>query len=75
MDLATKATKHAGGLYRKTFRAVRRIESEAEHLHAVEHVGESAETPLIAILGVFLFLVPIFAVMLGLALVAYYLVG
>ena len=31
---------------------LRAIEREAHHLHAVERVGESAETPLIAILGV-----------------------
>jgi nitrogen fixation/metabolism regulation signal transduction histidine kinase len=77
MGVATKATKHAGGLYRKTFdavlRPVRKIESEAAHLHKVEQVGESAETPFIAIMGVVLFLVPIFALMLGLALAAYYL--
>jgi hypothetical protein len=30
---------------------LRMIEREAQHLHAVERAGESAETPLIAILG------------------------
>ncbi len=79
MGVATKATKHAGGLYRKTFdavlRPVRRIESEAAHLHEVEQIGESGETPFVAMLGVFLFLVPIFALMLGLAFAAYYLVA
>ena len=54
---------------------MRKIESEAHHLHEVEQVGEGGETPFVAILGVFLFLVPIFAVMLGLAFGAYYLVG
>jgi len=79
MGVATKATKHAGGLYRKTFdavlRPVRRIESEAAHLHEVEQIGESGETPFIAILGVVLFVAPIFALMLGLAFAAYYLAG
>ena len=46
------------------------VEAEAHHLHEVEERGESGETPFIAILGVFLFLLPIFAVMLGLAIAA-----
>jgi nitrogen fixation/metabolism regulation signal transduction histidine kinase len=79
MGVPTRATRHAGGLYRKTFDTVltpvRKIESEAHHLHEVEQVGVGGETPFVAILGVFLFLVPIFAVMLGLAFAAYYLVG
>jgi hypothetical protein len=74
---ATRATKHAGGLYRRTFTAVRgrvrKIESEAGHLRDVEQAGEAPETPFIAMLGVFLFLLPIFVVMLGLAFAAYYL--
>jgi len=56
-------------------RPVRNIESEARHLHEVGQVGEGGVTPFVAILGVFLFLVPIFALMLGLAFAAYYLVG
>ena len=75
--MAARATKHAGGLYRKTFdavlRPVRKIESEAEHLREIEEVGESGETPFIAIVGVVLFLLPIFALMLGLAFGAYFL--
>ena len=43
MGVPTRATRHAGGLYRKTFdtvlRPVRKIESEAHHLHEVEQVG------------------------------------
>lgn len=78
MGAANGAMKHAGGLYRKTFgalsRPVQKLEDEAHHLHEVEQVGESPETPLIAFLGVFLFLAPIFVVMLGLAFAAYYLV-
>jgi hypothetical protein len=79
MGVPARATKHAGGLYRRTsdavLRPVRRIEAEAHHLLEIEEVGESGETPLIAILGVILFLLPIFALMLGLAFAAYYLVG
>lgn len=48
----------------------RALHSDARHLHQVEVAGESPETPLIAILEVALFLLPIAAVMLGVALVA-----
>jgi nitrogen fixation/metabolism regulation signal transduction histidine kinase len=72
--------KHAGGLYRKTFdavvrRPVQKIEAEAEHLVEVERIGDSPETPFIAILGVVLFLLPILTIMLGLAFAAYFLSG
>lgn len=66
-----------GALYRRMFSVlglpVRAIEAEAVHLHEIEQAGESGETPFIAILGIVLFLVPIFLVMLGLAFGAYYL--
>ena len=79
MGIATRSAKHAGGLYRKTFgavlRPIRKIEYEAHHLREVETLGEAGETHFVAILGVFLFLVPIFLVMLGLAFGAYYLVS
>ena len=79
MSTAAEAAKHAGGLYRKAFgvvlRPVRKIEAEAQHLRELEETGESPETPFIAILGVVLFLAPIFALMLGLAFAAYYLSG
>jgi hypothetical protein len=52
---------------------VRAIEAEAEHLLEVEREGESAATPLIAILGIILFLTPIVLAILGLAFAAYYL--
>ena len=52
---------------------IRRAKAEAHHLHEVEQEGESGETPFIATLGVFLFLVPIFLVIVGLAFAAYYL--
>jgi hypothetical protein len=71
--------RHAGGLYRKAVRrgtkAIEKVEGEAHHLHEVEQAGESAATPLIAFGGLILFLLPIFLVMLGLALLAYYVVA
>jgi hypothetical protein len=77
VEPATRATRHAGGLYRATFNAVskpfRKMEDEVHHLEEVERAGESPETPLIAFLGIILFLLPIFAVMLGLFFAAYYL--
>jgi hypothetical protein len=79
VSTATRATRHAGGLYRKTFNAVskpfRKVEQEVHHLENVERTGESGETPLIAFLGVILFVLPIFLLMLGLALLAAHLAG
>jgi len=70
------AARHAGSLYRKTFawlrRPVRKIEAEADHLREIERAGDSGETPFIAMLGVALFLTPIFLVIVGLAFAAYY---
>jgi hypothetical protein len=54
---------------------VRELEAEAEHLLEVEREGKSEATPLIAILGVVLFLAPIVLLILGLAFAAYYLAG
>jgi hypothetical protein len=69
--------RHAGARYRRSLRRVARpvekVEAEAEHLHEVERRGEADVTPLIAFGGLFLFLLPIFLVMLGLAFAAYYL--
>lgn len=69
--------RHAGGLYRRALRRgerpVEKLESEAHHLHEIEQRGESGATPFIAIGGLILFLLPIFLVLLGLALAAYYL--
>ena len=77
MAASKDAARHAGTLYRRSFgslrRPVRAIEAEAKHLHEVEREGESAATPLIAILGIILFLTPIVLVILGLAFAAYYL--
>jgi hypothetical protein len=76
---ATSPTRHAASLYRRLFAAALRpahsVEAEAQHLHDVERTGASGETPYIAMLGLLLFLVPIFAAMLGLALLAAWLVG
>jgi hypothetical protein len=76
---ATAGVRHAGSLYGRTYRwlrkPVRKAEAEAEHLHEIEQVGESPETPLVAFLGVFLFLLPIFLIMLGLALLAGHIAG
>lgn len=58
---------------RAALRSIRGAGAEAGHLHAVEQAGEAWETPFIAILGLFLFFLPIFLVMLGLAFAAYYL--
>jgi hypothetical protein len=52
---------------------VQAIERKAHHLHEVERLGESAETPLIAILGLVLFFACAFAIMTGLSFAAYYL--
>jgi hypothetical protein len=77
MGPGAKATQYAGRLYKRLFNAVRipvqKVEEEVHHLHEIEHEGESAETPAIAFLGLILFLLPLFLVMLGLAFAAYYL--
>ena len=77
MATGNEATKQAGALYRKTFsflrHPVRKAEDEAGHLHDVEVAGESAETPIIAIGGLILFLIPIFLLIVGLSFAAYYL--
>jgi hypothetical protein len=58
---------------RRLGRPVRAIEREAQHLHEVEHVGESEWTPWLANLGLVLFFAPVIAVMTALAFAAYYL--
>jgi hypothetical protein len=71
--------RHAGGLYRSCFRwagrSARHVEAEARHLQEIERAGEAGETPYIAILGVFLFLLPIFLFISGAAFIAYYVVA
>jgi hypothetical protein len=72
MGHLTSGVRHAGSLYRKTFlwifRPIRKVEDEVHHLHEVEQLGEAGETPFIAILGVLLFLLPIAALMMVVAL-------
>jgi hypothetical protein len=52
-----------------------RVSRPAHHLHEVEQAGEVPETPFIALLGVVLFVLPVFLVIVGLAFAAYYLAG
>jgi hypothetical protein len=77
MGAGGDALRHAGEIYRKVIphlrHPVREIEAEVEHLHQLEHEGASEATPLVAILGIVLFLLPIVLVILGLAFAAYYL--
>jgi hypothetical protein len=78
VGLARDAARHAGGIYRKVLpwgvrHPVREIEAEVGHLQEIEHEGTSAATPLVAILGVVLFLLPIVLLILGLAFAAFYL--
>jgi Xaa-Pro aminopeptidase len=79
MATGRDAARHAGTLHRKTLawlrHPVREVEAEAEHLLEIEREGKRAETPVIAILGVILFLLPIVTLILGLAFAAYYLAG
>ena len=73
------ATQRAAGHYRSVLgflrHPVRKVEDEAHHLREVEEAGESAETPLIVFLGVILFLLPIFVVLLVIVMGAYELAG
>jgi hypothetical protein len=77
MSTAGRAAAHALGLYGRTLHAALRLigsaEAEARHLHAVEQEGDAAATPFIAILGLFLFFLPLFLVIVGLAFAASYL--
>jgi hypothetical protein len=71
--------RHAKKLYRRTIRGalkpIRKVEAETHHLHEEERAGEAADTPFIAILGLMLFLAPIFGLIVGLSFAAYYLVA
>jgi|1185.fasta_scaffold08769_2 hypothetical protein len=51
----------------------RELEQRLEELHAEEVEGASTATPFIAAAGVWLFVAPLFMLMLGAALAAYYL--
>ena len=78
MRTVARASREAGDRYRRVIRALlrpfRAIEDEAHHLHDVERKGEVPQTPLLAMLGLVLFLFPILFVMLGLASLAVWLV-
>lgn len=50
-----------------------RLREELHHLHEVEERGESAETPVLALGQVVLFLLPVILVLLGACFAAYYL--
>ena len=74
MSLGRQAMQHAGGRYRRLLRRpVEAVEAQAHHLIEVERAGESGETPFIVLIGIVLFLLPIFGVIVGLAFAAYYL--
>jgi hypothetical protein len=77
MGVVMASARYAVRRYRRTLarftHALRRLEAEERHLHEVERAGESAETPYIAVLGLLLFLGPIFLLMVGIAFAAYYL--
>ena len=76
MSVSRQAAGRAGGHYRRVLgrhHPVLAIEAEAHHLHEIEERGESGATPLITLLGVAMFLLPILALMMGIAFAAYYL--
>jgi hypothetical protein len=73
MSLGKQAMQHAGGRFRRLLRRpIEAVEAEAHHLHEIEQAGEVPQTPFIALLGLVLFLLPIFLVIVGLAFAAYY---
>jgi hypothetical protein len=79
MNAPAKAAHHAAPLYRRPFAAARHeldaLESEARRLHQVELEGQSPSTPFLALFGLVLFLMPLFCVVLGLALLAAWIAG
>jgi hypothetical protein len=52
---------------------IEKLEHRAQHLHEIEHLGESAAAPLIAILGLVLFFATVCIVVGALSFAAYYL--
>lgn len=78
MGVWSDSAEHARGRYAKAFgrlkHPVTAVEAEAHHLHEVESAGESGETPYIAILGLFLFIAPIFIAFVAIVLAVYFLV-
>ena len=80
MGIARDAARHAGGIYRRALprrvrHPVQAIEDEVEHLHELEHEGVSEATPLVVLLGIIVFLLPIVLLILALAFGAFYLAG
>ena len=69
---------HARRRYASVFRGLKRpviaVDAEAHHLHEVELAGESAETPYIVMLGLVLFIAPIFIVFLAIVFAMYFFV-
>ncbi len=70
--------RHASSRLGRVLHAAERVigsaHAEVVGLHAIEREGEKGETPFIALLGLFfVLLLPVFLVMLGLALIGYYL--
>lgn len=65
------------GRYRRlgswVLRPVRSVDLEVHHLHQVEQEGYSGETPYIAAAGLIVFLASVFALILGVSLLGYYL--
>ena len=67
-----KVALSRGGTVRGPVRLWRELRAEAHHLREIGEEGESPATPVITIAEVVLFLLPIFGLMLGLALIAYH---
>jgi hypothetical protein len=63
----------AGGPSINRRHPIQAVEREAHHLHDVERLGESAATPVIAILDLVLFFACVSVLMAGLSFAAYYL--
>jgi hypothetical protein len=78
MGVWSDSAGHARRRYARAFRRLTRpmtaVEAEARHLHEVELAGESGETPYIVMLGLVLFLAPIFIVFLAIVLALYFFV-
>jgi len=60
-------------VYEVAHLTVRQLQQEAHKLHEEEFEGESAATPLLAIAGVLMVVVPVVLLVLGLTFAAYYL--
>jgi len=54
---------------------LRTAEAQAQRLHEIEQLGLDADAPMIALAGVFLFLLPIFIFLASAVFFAYYVSG